>query len=32
MSESFPLEVLVSNRENIEDKESYLYETAPRQK
>ena len=32
MSEGLPLEVLVKNRENIEDKESYLYERDPQDK
>ena len=32
MSEGLPLEVIVRNRENIEDKESYLYERDPQDK
>lgn len=32
MSEDFPLEVLVKNNENIEDKNSYLYELDPKDK
>ena len=32
MSEDFPLEVLVRNNENIEDKNSYLYELDPEDK